>query len=95
MNGGSNREALQQGAYAGNMHHLPMYTAMVPGMQPRIHPIVSSLQLGNGGYPEYYKVPFPSFLVQNGNAYNPARNPTGNQRLLLPVSLLELLIARC
>ena len=77
MNGGGSRESLQQHMYANSLPHAPMYAAVVPGMQQRVHPIVSSLQLGNGGYPEYYKLAYPSFLVQNGSLYNSARVPTG------------------
>lgn len=81
MNGGGSRESLQQHMYANSLPHAPMYAAVVPGMQQRVHPIVSSLQLGNGGYPEYYKLAYPSFLVQNGSLYNSARVPTGICRL--------------
>ena len=77
MNGGGNRDSMQQNMYASSLPHASMYAAVVPGMQQRVHPIVSSLQLGNGGYPKYYELPYPSFLVQNNTLYNPARMPTG------------------
>ncbi len=77
MHGGSNRGALPQNMYPSSLPHNSMYGPVVPGMQQRMHPIVTSLQLGNGGYPEFYKLPYPSVLAQNGNIYNQQRIPAG------------------
>lgn len=80
MNGGSHREPFHhQPTYPGSLSHMSMYRAVLPGIHQGLHPIVSSLQLGNG-YADYFKVPYP-FLVQNAAPYNPARYSTGTTSL--------------
>ena len=86
-NGASHREAVQQQMYHAGLPHAPMYTAMLPGMPQRLHPIVSSLQMGNG-YSDFFKLPYP-FLVQNGSLYNP-RIPAGTALLERAIPALHV-----